>query len=152
MARFFWGKSIVWPTYRISAWLYGRILGLTIMIAFISLWVQSAGLFGMEGIVPFSENLDQARLNSENGTMSISRFLEKPTWLWFLPELGGLAALFITGCLSAMLLILGVLPTISLLVGWSCYLSLQVVAAPFLNFQWDLLLPVSYTHLRAHET
>jgi len=29
---------------------------------------------------------------------------------------------------------------ISLLVSWSCYLSLQVVATPFLNFQWDLLL------------
>jgi len=131
----FWGKSFVLPTYCTSAWLYGRLLGITIMIAFISLWVQSAGLFGPEGIVPYSENLDQARLNSVNGSMAASRLLEKPTWLWFFPETTGMAALFITGCLSALLLILGVLPPISVLVSWSCYLSLQVVATPFLNFQ-----------------
>ena len=140
LVRIFWGKSLVLPTYRTSAWLYGRCLGITIMIAFISLWVQSAGLFGPEGIVPYSENLDQARLNSVNGSMAASRLLEKPTWLWFFPETTGMAALFITGCLSALLLILGVLPPISVLVSWSCYLSLQVVATPFLNFQWDLLL------------
>ena len=140
LVRVFWGKSFVLPTYRISAWLYGRLLGITIMIAFISLWIQSAGLFGSEGIVPFSENLNQARLNSVNGSMAASRLLEKPTWLWFFPETSGITALFITGCTTALLLILGVLPAISVLVSWSCYLSLQVVATPFLNFQWDLLL------------
>jgi len=136
----FWGKSFVLPTYCTSAWLYGRLLGITIMIAFISLWVQSAGLFGPEGIVPYSENLDQARLNNVNGSMAASRLLEKPTWLWFFPGTSGMTALFITGCSTAVLLILGVLPAISVLVSWSCYLSLQVVATPFLNFQWDLLL------------
>jgi len=110
------------------------------MIAFISLWVQSAGLFGPEGIVPYSENLDQARLNSVNGPMAASHLLEKPTWLWFFQGTTGMAALFIIGCSTALLLILGVIPAISVLVSWSCYLSLQVVATPFLNFQWDLLL------------
>jgi len=140
LVRVFWGKSFVLPSYRTSAWLFGRLLGITIMIAFISLWVQSAGLFGPEGIVPFSENLDQARLNNGNGPLTVSRLLEKPTWLWFFPGITGMAALFITGCLSALLLILGLFSPISLLVSWSCYLSLQVVATPFLNFQWDLLL------------
>jgi len=140
LVRVFWGKSFVLPTYCTSAWLYGRLLGITIMIAFISLWVQSAGLFGPEGIVPYSENLDQARLNSVNGSMAASRLLEKPTWLWFFQGTTGMAALFITGCSTALLLILGVIPAISVLVSWSCYLSLQVVATPFLNFQWDLLL------------
>jgi len=140
LVRVFWGKSFVLSTYCTSAWLYGRLLGITIMIAFISLWVQSAGLFGPEGIVPYSENLDQARLNSVNGSMAASRLLEKPTWLWFFQGTTGMAALFITGCSTALLLILGVIPAISVLVSWSCYLSLQVVATPFLNFQWDLLL------------
>ncbi len=139
LVRIFWGKSFVLPTYRTSAWLYGRCLGITIMIAFISLWVQSAGLFGPEGIVPYSENLDQARLNSVNGSMAASRLLEKPTWLWFFPETTGMAALFITGCLSALLLILGVLPPISVLVSWSCYLSLQVVATDLLLLETMLL-------------
>jgi len=140
LVRVFWGKSFVLPTYCTSAWLYGRLLGITIMIAFISLWMQSAGLFGPEGIVPYSENIDQARLNNVNGSMAASRLLEKPTWLWFFPGTSGMTALFITGCSTAVLLILGVLPAISVLVSWSCYLSLQVVATPFLNFQWDLLL------------
>ncbi|MEC8984955.1 MAG: lipase maturation factor family protein, partial [Candidatus Neomarinimicrobiota bacterium] len=140
LVRIFWGKGFVLPSYRISTWFYGRLLGITIMIAFISLWVQSAGLFGPEGIVPFSENLDQASLNNGKGPLTASRLLEKPTWLWFLPGNTGMAALFITGCLSAFLLILGLFSPISLLVSWSCYLSLQVVASPFLNFQWDLLL------------
>ena len=140
LARVFWGKSLVLPTYRTSAWLYGRLLGITIMIAFISLYVQSAGLFGPEGILPYSENLEQARLNNVNASTAASRLLEKPTWLWFFSGTSGMTALFITGCSTALLLILGVLPAISILVSWSCYLSLQVVAAPFLNFQWDLLL------------
>jgi predicted DCC family thiol-disulfide oxidoreductase YuxK len=140
LVRVFWGNSFVLPTYRNSAWLYGRLLGITIMIAFISLWVQSAGLFGPEGIVPYSENLDQARLNNGNGSSVASRLLEKPTWLWFFPGTIGIAVLFITGCLSALLLILGLFSPIAVLVSWSCYLSLQVVATPFLNFQWDLLL------------
>ena len=140
LVRVFWGKSFVLPTYCTSAWLYGRLLGITIMIAFISLWVQSAGLFGPEGIVPYSENLDQARLNNVNGSMAASRLLEKPTWLWFFPGTSGMTALFITGCSTALLLILGLFSPIAVLVSWSCYLSLQVVATPFLNFQWDLLL------------
>ena len=140
LVRVFWGKSFVLPTYRTSAWSYGRLLGITILIAFISLWVQSAGLFGPEGIIPFNENLDQVRLNNGNGSSAVSRLLEKPTWLWFFPVTTGMATLFITGCLSALLLILGLFSPIAVLVSWSCYLSLQVVATPFLNFQWDLLL------------
>jgi hypothetical protein len=72
--------------------------------------------------------------------MAASHLLEKPTWLWFFQGTTGMAALFIIGCSTALLLILGVIPAISVLVSWSCYLSLQVVATPFLNFQWDLLL------------
>jgi len=140
LVRVFWGKSFVLPSYRISAWFYGRLLGVSILIAFISLWGQSDGLFGREGIIPFGENLDQARLNNGDGPLAASRLLEKPTWLWFFSETADLTALFITGCLSTFLLILGFISPISALVSWSCYLSLQVVATPFLNFQWDLLL------------
>ena len=54
------------------------------MIAFISLWVQSAGLFGPEGIVPYSENHDQARMNIVNGSMAASRLQELQVWRHYL--------------------------------------------------------------------
>ena len=48
--------------------------------------------------------------------------------------------LFTIGTLSALLLAFGLIPLASGLVSYLCYLSLMVVAEPFLSFQWDILL------------
>ena len=140
LVTLFWGKSFALSTYRASGWFFGRMLGVTILIALLSLWVQSAGLIGMEGIVPFQENLDQVRNNSANNTTGTSPWLIRPTLLWLISGNNGLSFLFTIGTLASLLLIIGVGPHIAVLISWICYLSLMVVAQPFLNFQWDILL------------
>ena len=137
LVTLFWGKSFALSSYRASGWVFGRMLGVTTLIAFLSLWVQSAGLIGPEGIVPFQENLDQVRDSSANGT---SPWLLRPTLLWLISGTGGLSFLFTIGTLAALLLIIGFVPHFAVMTGWVCYLSVVVVAQPFLNFQWDLLL------------
>ena len=140
LVTLFWGKSFALSSYRASGWFFGRMLGVTILIAFLSFWVQSAGLIGPEGIVPFQENLDQVRNNSANSTAGTSPWLLRPTLLWLISGTDGLTFLFTIGTLAALLLIVGFGPHIAVLISWICYLSLVVVAQPFLNFQWDILL------------
>ena len=139
LVTLFWGKSFALSSYRTSGWVFGRLLGVTMLFAFLSLWVQSAGLIGPEGIVPFQENLDQVRKSSPSSTAS-SPWLLRPTLLWLISGVSGLTFLFTIGTLATLLLITGFIPHIAVLTGWVCYLSVAVVAQPFLNFQWDLLL------------
>jgi len=119
LVTLFWGKSFALSSYRASGWVFGRMLGVTTLIAFLSLWVQSAGLIGPEGIVPFQENLDQVRDSSANGT---SPWLLRPTLLWLISGTGGLSFLFTIGTLAALLLIIGFVPHFAVMTGWVCYL------------------------------
>jgi len=140
LVTIFWGKNFAVSSYQASGWFFGRMLGVTILIAFLSLWFQSAGLIGPEGIVPFQENLDQVQNDSVNSTVGTSPWLIRPTLLWLISGTYGLTILFTIGTLAALLLIVGFGPHIAVFVSWICYLSLVVVAQPFLNFQWDILL------------
>ena len=139
LVTIFWGKSFSVSSYRTSGWLFGRFLGFTMLFAFISLWIQSAGLIGPEGIVPFQENLDQVWKKSASN-IAPSPWLLRPTLLWLISGTSGLTFLFTIGTLAALLLIIGFIPHIAVLTGWVCYLSVAVVAQPFLIFQWDLLV------------
>lgn len=140
LVRIFWGKSFVPSTYLFSSWLFCRFLGLTALIAFLSLWVQAEGLIGPEGIVPFQDDLEHVRNITDNGAAEISRWWLRPTLLWFFSDVTGLHIIFTIGTLAALLLIVGIAPHVAVFAGWICYLSLVVVAEPFLNFQWDLLM------------
>ena len=139
LVNLFWGKNFSVSSYRISGWIFGRLLGLTILFAFLSFWVQSAGLIGPEGIVPFKENLDHFRNSSASGAGS-SLLVLRPTLLWLMPAESGLTFLFTIGISTSLFLFIGFIPHIAVLISWVCYLSVAVVAQPFLNFQWDFLL------------
>ena len=139
LVNLFWGKNFLFSTYRISGWFFGRLLGFTILVSYLSLWTQASGLIGPEGIMPFQENLNQVRNNSIS-EISQTVFFIRPTLLWFISGINGLTFLFILGILSATLLIFGIIPHIAVLISWISYLSITVVSQPFLNFQWDLLL------------
>ena len=121
-------------TYAKSTYLFGRGLGLTLLVAFASWHAQQAGLIGARGITPAAELLDALRANGLG-------FADAPTLAWWTGASdGALGALCLTGELAALLLLLGVLPGPSALACGALYLSLHTIGGPFMAFQWDLLL------------
>jgi hypothetical protein len=124
--------------YQISHWLYGRCLGLITSIAFLSYWYQADCLIGQNGLSPWIDDLAKIEKWSAQSP-DLNKWNIRPTLLWWEP-LANFNLLFVFGSISALLLSIGILPTISALVSYLCYLSLMVVGEPFLSFQWDILL------------
>jgi hypothetical protein len=122
-------------TYRISAWLFLRILAVVYLAAFASLWVQIDGLIGSKGIVPAQSFLQEAEL--QYGGASYYLF---PTLCWFGAGDGSLHFICASGVLLAILLLIGIIPGLACLGLWTLYLSLSVVGQEFLAYQWDTLL------------
>ncbi|MBX3275636.1 MAG: lipase maturation factor family protein [Sandaracinaceae bacterium] len=120
--------------YAKSTYLFGRGLGLALLVAFVSWHAQQAGLIGARGITPAAELLEAWRANGLG-------FADAPTLAWWVGASdGALAAMCWCGELAALLLLLGVLPGPSALAGGALYLSLHTIGGPFMAFQWDLLL------------
>ena len=140
LANIFWGSNLLQDTYRISGWLFGRLLGLITILAFLSFWSQADGLIGSDGIIPFGDDLGHIERIIDTQQGNISKWSLRPTLLWFFDNDTGMHSLFVLGALAALLLTLGIMPHVSIFVSWACYISLAVVAEPFLNFQWDALL------------
>jgi hypothetical protein len=122
-------------SHSLARWLFLRALGAVYLVAFLSLWVQVAGLIGSRGILPASTLLDWvgARAGPE-------RYRLLPTLFWLHPSDGFLSFLCGGGVCLSVLLIFGVAPMPVLFLLWAFYLSLVVVGQDFLGFQWDGLL------------
>lgn len=110
-----------------------RAFGVVATFATASLWAQLSGLFGSQGIAPIAETMESLH----SGNVS---FWSTPTLLWLGHSdfaLHGLAALCVVAsvCMAA-----GLAPRWASALLFVCWLSLVQVAAPFLNFQWDILL------------
>ena len=112
-----------------------RLLGLTYLIAFVSLAVQVTGLVGADGILPAGLYLDSLR--DGYGGQAYRLF---PTLLWLSSSDLALSGLCWLGAALATLLIAGVAPVSVLPLLWVSYLSLTVAGQTFLAFQWDTLL------------
>ncbi len=115
--------------------LFLRLLGLTYLAAFGSLWPQIVPLLGSHGIVPVARFLDSLR-----GEWKPSLVFSIPSVFWFSSADWVLQAACILGCAAAVLLIIRWQSRLAAAVCWVLYLSLVSVGAPFLNFQWDALL------------
>jgi hypothetical protein len=125
-------------SYHTAHWLYGRVLGIVTLIAFLSYWYQADALIGELGLSPWTKDLDDIeKWCTQN--VDLNKWSIRPTLLWLEP-LANHQLLFTIGTISALLLAIGILPTISALISYLCYLSLMVVEEPFLSFQWDILL------------
>jgi hypothetical protein len=125
-------------SYHTAHWLYGRSLGIITLIAFLSYWYQADALIGEQGLLPWTNDLTNIEQWC-NQNPDLNKWIIYPTLLWLEP-LAYHHLLFAVGTISALLLSLGFIPTISALVSYLCYLSLMVVGEPFLSFQWDALL------------
>jgi hypothetical protein len=123
------------PPHSLARWLFLRALGAVYLVAFLSLWVQIAGLVGSRGILPAATLLEWvgARAGPE-------RYRILPTLFWLHPTDGFLHFLCGGGAALAVLLVLGIAPIPVLVLLWVFYLSLVTVGQDFLGFQWDGLL------------
>jgi predicted DCC family thiol-disulfide oxidoreductase YuxK len=122
-------------TYRLTRALFLRLLAVTYLIAFISLFVQIDGLIGTKGILPVRTFLEDVRLNYGSQGYWLA-----PTLAWWHSSNAFLHGLCITGMVAAALLMIGVVPKLCCIVLWACYLSLTIAGQTFLGFQWDALL------------
>ena len=125
-------------SYNSAHWLYGRVLGIITLIAFLSYWYQADVLIGAQGLSPWTKDLTNIEQWCAQNP-DLNKWTIRPTLLWLEPLVNH-HLLFAIGSISALLLAVGILTTISTLVSYLCYLSLIVVGEPFLSFQWDALL------------
>jgi hypothetical protein len=121
-------------SYVLASWVFLRLLGLTYLVAFISLGIQIRGLVGRYGLLPAVELLGGRR------HWGYARFWRLPTVCWLTSTDAGLASLCWAGAVLGALLISGVAPIPILFLLWALYLSLFTVCRLFLCYQWDILL------------
>jgi predicted DCC family thiol-disulfide oxidoreductase YuxK len=121
------GPDLLPRRYGLTRWIFLRLLGLTTLCAFLSLYVQMDGLFLSGGIVPAAHVLG-------------SSFLDQPTLAHLSTSDAFLHALALAGILVSILLIVDVAPGPCVLLAWTLYLSLAHVGSVWLQYQWDFLL------------
>src|SRR5437016_9379556 len=119
----------------LARWLWLRLLGLTYLIAFVSLSTQIDGLAGHNGILPAVDYLEAVRER-----IGPERYWRLPTFCWLDAGDGFLHFQCAAGTVLSLLLIAGFLPVPALVFLWAIYLSLSTVCRDFLSFQWDILL------------
>jgi hypothetical protein len=112
-----------------------RLLGLTYLIAFVSLETQIRGLIGADGILPARAFLDSVRRLT-----GPERYHLLPTLCWLDSSDGVLQLLCVAGAILSLMLMSAVAEVLALILLWAFYLSLQTVGGDFLSFQWDILL------------
>ena len=135
VTRLLWGPHVVPPGERLTSWIFLRALGVTFLIAFVSLWTQAMGLIGRDGILPAADLLNAIR--SHYGP---ERMWLLPTFAWLGASDTALHVLFGAGTAFSLLLVAGVAPAASAFACWALYLSLTGITREFCWFQWDALL------------
>jgi len=126
-------------TYVVSSWLFARLLGGVLLIAFVSLGVQAKGLFGVNGVMPISMLVEQAKGAGHS-------FWQHPSALWWGSGDTMIGVVWVVGMIASLALLLGFVPKLALAVSWFAYLSFVSLGWPFMSFQWDvLLLEASFT-------
>jgi hypothetical protein len=130
-----WYSPLIEPApYRVSRWIFLRLLGLIYLCAFVSLWVQLDGLIGSRGILPAGRLMELASTQL-NGQVHLF-----PTLLWLDASDRFLHLLTGAGTVLSVLLIVGIAPVPALGGLWTLYLSLSLAGQAFFSFQWDTLL------------
>lgn len=112
---------------------FHRLLGLTFLVAFVSLGVQVEALIGSRGLLPVAPLMDGLRAQG----IEPWRF---PTFMWLSSADGALLAGIGAGAGLSILAALGIWPRLMFLALVPLYLSYATACRTFLSFQWDNLL------------
>ena len=79
-----------------------RLLGLVYFVAFVSFGIQAQGLVGVHGILPFEDYLKAVK-----EALHSAAYWNVPTLLWMFPNDSAMLALWLTGCLWALIAVFG---------------------------------------------
>ncbi len=134
-SRLLWGPERHPPTWHLVSWLFLRLLGLTFLVAFVSIGSQITGLVGEQGILPMSDYL--ATVAAEHGAQ---RYLFAPTLFWINSSDTALLAACLAGAVASGLVVLNVLTRPMLLLAFVLHLSLWVGLPVFGDIQPDALI------------
>ncbi len=115
--------------------LFLKLLSLSYFTAFYSLFTQVLGLYGSRGIAPIQDLLFRV-----GQSLSEKKFFYFPTLFWYRSDDSFLRLCLAGGAVLSLLIFFGIAPPFFILILWALYLSFVTVGAPFLNFQWDILL------------
>ena len=121
--------------YRLTSWLFLKILALIYFAAFFSLAVQISGLAGPNGLLPFHE-----LLSNTHRDMGQQAWWMLPNVFWLDASDTALKGAAYGGALLAVLLFIGRSQLLALVGMFVLYLSLFHASGIFLGFQWDTLL------------
>lgn len=138
--RIYFGPGTAPVDYTRTRWLFLRGLALIYLAAFWSLGCQIQGLSGSQGIVPAQKYMNTLRQEADAAHLGISRYYIEPTLAWWNASDRCLQWQCNAGIGLSLLLLLGIAPAPVLFLLWALYLSLTTVCAPFMDFQWDILL------------
>ena len=122
-------------SFELTEALFLRLLGLTYLCAFGSLWPQILGLTGSHGIAPAANLMTAMRAQ-----LGARAFFYTPSLFWLNASDGALTFCCGLGCACGMLLLAGVLSRWMAAACFLLYLSIASVGQPFTSFQWDALL------------
>src|SRR3954452_444362 len=114
-----WHGDLNPSTYHISSAIFLRLLGMVYLIAFVSLWTQVDGLIGDKGILPTADFLATIKQGFAQQPTRGSALWNIPTLAWISPHDAFLHALCAAGTISAVLLIVGIVPIVSLIILWT---------------------------------
>lgn len=114
--------------------LYGRLLALICLIAWISLGRQVRLLIGTRGLMPLADFIELIRAR---GDVS---FIDFPTVFWWVHGDAALVGGTVVGALLAIAALAGVRPRLCFALSTALYLSYATACRTFLSFQWDNLL------------
>jgi hypothetical protein len=123
------------PTYALSAWFFTRALCLIYLIAFVSLGVQTRGLWGSRGILPIKPFLEAIEMQTD-----VHRYWQIPSFFWLNASDAAIHSLAWIGAGAAVLALFGFCQGFMLLACFLIYLSYVSAGQEFLSFQWDALL------------
>ena len=112
-----------------------RLLGLVYFVAFVSFGIQAQGLVGVHGILPFEDYLKAVK-----EALHSAAYWNVPTLLWMFPNDSAMLALWLTGCLWALIAVFGKWQRAAMVVCLVLWISLCSVGQDFYSFQWDILL------------
>ena len=138
LTRWCWGRkaeTALPPRYTFASWLFLRLLGGILLIAFTSLLVQVCGLVGSEGILPVGPYLEHVY-----GKLGTAAYWRLPTLFWLGAGDTALTAACWAGIICSLLIIVNRFTGAALLAAWVLYLSLSGAGQLFMSFQWDVLL------------
>ena len=119
--------------YRLTRWLFLRLLGLVYAVAFLVSARQAAPLIGDGGLLPARLYLDRAAASTA------APWLEVPSLLWISTSDGFLAGLAWLGFAGSLLLLAGYASALHLLILWVLYSSFVNAGQVFYGYGWEIL-------------